>query len=410
MTPTRRKWLSITTAVGVTATSGCLDGIIADSEDSSEEDSGSENESDSDADSEDEAEDLEDETEDSEDEAEDEPTRLEGDLNEIIDEVRWFATEYDSAIDTYREEIENAVDAVNELLDSLEDSGSLSMDEYEAASDDLSQIADSITAALYPHFDDSIFNFSGLNHQYLSDLESYIEFSDWPAAEQELKDFRSSYQALATGRSISNRYSDSPIDNRLYDWLSGEDDDHLFEIRFIKEDNTIDSDDDEPGFARYVTDNADRDITHTPFSTSPPRRSLTEARRWYDPVSSEHGRESQLHLNIHPIGQGEIDTSETEYDSLYIQRYSDVETAETALDQLLDREDEADVVLNGKREFGDETWDQIGYMINGDRKYSYLKQAGVYLVVLEPSRDIWHDHENDHFGSLPETFVLPELD
>ena len=381
--PTRRRWLQLT-GVGLSVgLAGCGEtpnpsgvgessGNVENSQPSSTQDSG-------DAESGSEPE------ESSVDDYVPEGGRLITETNEILSEIEWFATEYDSAIYQYRNTHFEAIREIEDLLEVLDDGRPISSHDLDRVSDSLNRGIAVSEDVLEPHFTDH-FYFGYIENEYISEAQSYRRRSDWPVVRENLEDAREMYRGALTGKATSERYSTDPIYNRLYEFIRGSDvNDRFFELRLEGPMRNP--------YKAYVTQ-GNAEIMYDPIDGRV-EESLTEL---YAPFNAPIDRTHSLLMNAYnegvlgPDRTDRIDPRELEPMSLYVQKYKEIDHAQTAYDLIM--EDKTVESTGTLRPQGEE-WDQVYYHKDESTIYLYAKLVGDFIFVLGQSRDAWDKRSDD---------------
>ncbi len=387
MQPTRRRYLAIT-SVGIgTGVAGCLSSgsniTYPDPEPDEPEDE------------------QEDEAEDDEPDVEAINERLADDTDELYEEIRWFETEYDGMIREHRSRVREVVDAVESLLETLEEDGQIDQDQLEDVESFAEEVAGEVNEIPEPQFEDH-FNYQGVNSQF-SDADRFRRREDWERVESELREIRSTYRGASSSSSLSRRYASNPIDNRLYDWFGGGE--KMYETRYISDERNHHPDedaDDVPGFGVYVINDSSRRISHKPIGQAP-LRVLSSMDDDFAPFEEPADRRYRLYVRIHDVGDsGDVNPRETDSFAVYGQRYDDLVAADEAFESVTATKD-----IEDEEEWGDETWNQVLYSKDGQRMYAYLIRAGTYLFAVGPSRTAWEEREDDWNELLDETWMNP---
>lgn len=402
MQSTRRRYLAIA-SVGVgSGVAGCLSSgsNISYPEAESDELGGG---SDEDA-----GEDAAEEEEDAEPAVEAINERLADETDEIYDELRWFETAYESTSREYRGRLGEVVDALDTLLSELETTGEVSAESVAEAREIADDEAADVHELFEPQFENH-YNFAALNRQRFDTVNRFREREDWDRVERELQSVRSIYRTLSLRREVEERYSPNPIENRLYEWFAGDQEDRLFEVRYISDrlGHNPDTDSREPGYGAYVLEDASREIR---FLETPIGQRNREARSVIDdafePFAESTDRSFRLYVRIHDTEDSDdIDPEDTDSLAVYGQQYEDMDAADAAFESVMAEKDIEETV-----EWGDETWNRVLYTREGRRHYAYFMRAGAYLFAVGPSRTPWEERDDDWNALLDNTWMNPEHD
>jgi len=330
--------------------------------------------------------------------------RLADETDEIYDELRWFETEYESTSREYRSRLGDVVDALEELIAELDTTGELSAESVSDTRPLAHRKAADVHELFEPQFDDH-YNFEALNRQRFDTIDRFRSRQDWERVDRELQSLRNIYRTLSLRREVESRYSPNPIENRLYEWLAGDREDRLFELRYVSDrsDHHPDTDSSEPGYGVYVIDDASRQIRHleTPIGqrNRTARSTIDEA---FAPFTESTGRSYRLYVRIHDVeASGSINPEDTDSLAVYGQRYVDMAAADAAFESVMDEKDLEETV-----EWGDETWNRVLY---GRRHYAYFMRAGSFLFAVGPSQTPWEERDDDWNELLDGTWIKPTI-
>lgn len=401
----RREYIALLGSSSTIAIAGCTGGGPSDLGSGPSDDSGESDDGDVEENSDDEA--VDDEgNEDDEGEQEPVDPRLNDDLEDVFTEMRWFETEYGSAEMQHRNQVGRAVEALRDVLHPLQDFEVVTTEEFDESAEIVRDASEKAMEALEPQFE-NVYNFVVLNRNRLPDIRRYLEVDDWDAAEEELEDLIRIHRAVSHERAINDRYSESPIDNRLYDWLGG---DLLFEIRHVGDDvNHRNTGDDTAGYGRFILEDSETDVRHDALSDIRPYAPLIEFRNGFDVFRDDEGRNFEIYIRAHDVDvdQDTIDPRDIDESALvFVQRYESPEAAQSAFERIGDRLD-----VDRELEVDNETWRQIVHRNDeGNRIYGYDILSGKFLITFGLSRTIWDQRDEEYHELLRDTFLLPSSD
>jgi len=393
MQPTRRRYLSIA-SVGIgTGVAGCLSSGSNITYPEPEPD---------DEDEPDETDEPDEDEEDDEPDVEEINERLADETEEIYDELRWFETEYDDMIREHRSRVREIVDALDSLLETLDEEGRIDQDQLEDVESFAREVANEVNDIPEPQFDEH-FNYRGYNSAF-SDVDRFRRREDWERVESELQEIRSGYRGASSSSALRRRYSPNPIDNRLHSWFGG--DGKMYETRYISDERNHHPDEDDDGVAGYgvyVINDSSRSVSHTPIGRAP-LRVLETMDDDFEPFDESTNRRFRLYVRIHDVGgSGDVNPGDTDSFAVYGQRYDDLVAADEAFETVTD-----DKEIEDEEEWGEETWNQVLYNRDGNRTmYAYLIRAGTYLFAVGPSRTAWEERDDDWDELLDGTWVNP---
>lgn len=331
--------------------------------------------------------------------------RLASETTDIYDELRWFETEHDETIDRYQSRIREVVDAIDSLLESLDADGQLGTDQLGDVRDFANEVVSGVNEIPEPYFNDH-FNYPALNNSHFPEIERFTKLEDWERVRTELEKLRSSYRGASSSRALDQRYSPNPIDNRLFDWFGGESAETMFEVRYISDDPNHHpdiEDQDVAGYGVYILNDATRNIKrYTPIGRAP-LRVLSSMNEQFAPFEVSTDRSYRFYVQVHSVGgSGDVDPETTESMPIYGQKYEDLRAADAAFESVM-----GDKLIEGKEQWGEETWNQVLYTRNGRRIYGYFIRAGSYLFAIGPSRTPWGDREDDWDKLITGTWLKP---
>ena len=331
--------------------------------------------------------------------------RLADETDEIYDELRWFETEYESTSREYRGRLGEVVDALEELLAELETTGEISAESVAETREIADEEAADVHELFEPQFEDH-YNFAALNRQRFDTVDRFRDREDWDRVEDELQSLRNIYRTLRLRREVEDRYSPNPIENRLYEWFAGVEEDRLFEVRYISDrpGHHPDTDSREPGYGAYVLEDASREIR---FLNTPVGQRNREARSTIDddfaPFVESTDRAYRLYVRIHDVeDDDDIDPEDTDSLAVYGQQYADMAAADAAFESVMAEKD-----LEATVDWGDESWNRVLYTREGLRHYAYFIRAGSYLFAVGPSRTPWEERDDDWNELLDGTWINP---
>ncbi|CAI49957.1 uncharacterized protein NP_3732A [Natronomonas pharaonis DSM 2160] len=326
----------------------------------------------------------------------DEPTRqLVAATDRVLDEIEWFATEYEDAMDAYVSALDRAIETVLQL----ENTTTITEGDIERLEDVAEHVEVTIQDELEPHFR-LHGRVSRRNERAIERVERFGERGDRPAVNDELESLRSFYEGIRGFLFRQRNLSRDPIRNRLVEFLSRDDiggdiDDILFEFRYRNGESLS---------TRAYTEDGQED-RDDPNLLGEPAATPAGSIRWsptytfterFEPMSVPQGRRDELALVVNdwedydgtPVG---VYTDRFHSWPVYIQRYHSPAAAETAASLLVDGPVflEADWAVA----IGDIEWRQARYRLDGDVIYAPFKQFGPYIITLAPSRTSIEDRE-----------------
>jgi len=393
MQPTRRRYLSIA-GVGIgTGVAGCLSTGSNISYPEPEPEEPDEKKA--------EQEEEDEQQEDDEPDVEAINERLADDTNEIYEELRWFETEHSETVRRHQSRVREVVTALDSLLADLEEDGEIDADQVADVESFADEVSGEVNEIPEPHFEEH-YNYRGFNSKF-ADVERFREREDWERVQEELEAIKRGYRGASSSSALRERYSANPIDNRLFDWLGG--DNKMYELRYISDrrnHHPSEDDDNVPGYGVYILNDSTRGVSYKPIGRAP-LRILSSMDDEFEPFEDETDREFRFYARIHDVGDsGDVDPRNTDSFRVYVQRYDSLEAADAAFKNVT-----ADKVIEGEESWASETWKQILYSRDGRRVYAYFIRAGEYTFAVGPSRTPWEERDDDWNQLLEGTWVIP---
>jgi hypothetical protein len=323
--------------------------------------------------------------------------RLAAEVARVYNEIEWFATEYDAAIDTYRRALGDAMATVQQVRDAaVFDANSL--EPVRTATD---RAVETTEAELGGHFGipDQMRDRIGV---HVSTIERFGRRGDLDRVDEELARLYSYLRGIRSDLFVRRVLSDRQIDSTLYRALhddtadaDGTDDANanegeearpgLFEIRHST------------GYAGYAYAGP-RYIDRDPFGAAPGsdtnsgRELLAIQRTQFEEVDEATGRTGFARVVSYavpdaPSQPANLDPLDYNRVSVFIQRYTDASAAAVTVDTLLD----TSVSREGAYSSGRDRWQRVYYAAAGDVTYAFLIQAGRFVLVAAPSEVAWEE-------------------
>ncbi|MFC7187792.1 hypothetical protein [Halorubrum yunnanense] len=266
----------------------------------------------------------------------------------VVDDAVWFATEYPTAVATYRDAIADVVAEIDAVRAEADESGAVSLtmaDRLNAAGRDAAERA---AEALEPHFHPEAM-IRGRARRHVEELRTVAPRNDVDRFLEELDRMRRAFAGIGTAIYVAEAFSRDPIHNRLLDRLLyplPEDDERRRELRseaFVEV--ALAS----RGFAAFAHEPYDDERYDRPdiprfYGSAFGADRREELRARMGPVPRPEDRTEELVVAFAtrpPAGDRPGETFEGwayELDGtpLYVQRYPDGETASDRLDAVLD--------------------------------------------------------------------------
>jgi len=346
-------------------------------------------------------------------------------LNDITEFVDWKATEYTSAINSYR----NGLQIVEARLDELseKEASTISqseLDEVFEAADDAASIDDGLGK-----YYERTPNLSGLASNLQTDLQRDLDRSDYNQLSADIDSYKNSYGGLTTSPDINRRFPTDPVYGNAYELFIGaenvdeqeieeedldeedlteeeleydpeEYDDYIFETMLADGEDGIED-------AFFVTYD-DVSISEDPFNYAPEGLVSSSRDMPVDEVFGElidrSGHEIQLESRMNIIRQSlyeeypdeyfetgnSVSIADSEYVGVAIQQLADSEAAEELYEEYIETGTlDSEVELNGY------SWERVFFSDVSPTVYLHIKRHGEYVVCMDVTDVQW---ENRVFG------------
>ncbi|ATW89311.1 hypothetical protein halTADL_2580 [Halohasta litchfieldiae] len=336
-------------------------------------------------------------------------SRIAEETASIYDELRWFETEYDRTMRTYRGRLRDVYTEVESLLETLTTDGRLDAQPLEDVEAFANDVASTVIEIPKPQFTGHI-NFSAVNDDRFPVAKQFRNRKDWDRVERELEYVARIYGEASTVKATEERYSPNPVDNRLHEWLAGDEPGTMFEIRHRSDDPDQHDDADQrlPGHGVYVVNDSSREIEYLDRPMGGRRYELLSSiDNRFEPFAESTDRRYQLYVRFHDVGtSGRIDPTQTDPLAVYGQQYADLAAAEAAFETVVASE-AFDLEIESQVDWGDETWNQVLYTKDGQRFYAYFCRADSYLFAVDPSPTPWEERSDEWTELLSGTWLNP---
>ncbi|MGQ3328238.1 hypothetical protein [Halorubrum sp. FL23] len=265
----------------------------------------------------------------------------------VVDDVVWFATEYPSAIETYRTAIREVVAEIDAVRDVADETDTVTAGMADRLDEAGRAAADTAADALGPHFHPRP-RIVSRTERHVAVLREFAPRGDVDRFLEELSRMRRGFSAIGTLTYAKEAYSRDPIHNRLLRRLLSplpEDDD---ERRRVRGEAFVELGLASRGFATfahepYDDEEYDREripqIYGQPFGAS--RREELRARLGPIPRSEDRTEELFVAFATRPVAGNRPSRTfegwvhELDGVPLYVQRYPDAATAGDRLDEAI---------------------------------------------------------------------------
>lgn len=338
---------------------------------------------------------------------------------EIVDDVLWFATTYQDAIDGYLEATADVLEAVSSLSESIREP----TDPTVAMADQLKNVgysaAERAEDALEPHFSPADLLRSRTD-RHIPVLTRSARRDDADRFLEELDRMHGSFFRIQTPIYVAKRFSRDPIHNRLLDRLvSGQIGNVLVGIA-VPDRRQFTA----LAYSPYPDESGTHPPTFTDDTLSAARHKALRNR--FGPVVQPTERTEELFFIFakrpelasrrQNAFRGTLE--DLEGVPLYVQQYPDTETAGERLNAVLDAGDtegQEPIVPEADESDGAIEWHRYYHREAGsDRtdlndfagvQYGYLLQAGEFLFATGFSGDAWEERTRWQ-GQLTDSWVM----
>ncbi|SDM74194.1 hypothetical protein SAMN04487949_2460 [Halogranum gelatinilyticum] len=294
----------------------------------------------------------------------------------VVDEIAWFARDYDAAIATTKAAMRRGAAVVEEA----ESQATLDGETLDWVDDNLGEVTGTVETALAPHF--GLHNTVADENDYHSSVtRKFVARGDMDRAREELTRWRGFYTARTTDTFVDEVLSDGPIQNRLVRLAAGAptDDDErlLLGVSHLA-----------TGFRAYAysgTADGRRDFSSTPAADA----EGVDTAEAFVPFGYAEGRvdETVLVARLLPDGFRRGNAGRLDGNELYVQEYAGVAEATAAVDALL----AGPLTQEGSYDFGSTAWRRVYAREPDDALYAFLVQAGPYVLTAAPSLTAWEE-------------------
>lgn len=266
----------------------------------------------------------------------------------IVDDAVWFATEYPSAVEAYRDAIRDLVAEIDAVRKSVEADDAVTVEMAERLDDAGRAAGDRAADALEPHFHPRA-RIVSRTERYVDPLRRFADRDDVDRFSEEIARMRRAFAAVGTDTYVREAFSRSPIHNRLLDRLLYPLPDDRDRRRAVRKDAFVEIAAASRGFSTfahvpYDDDRHDRSRIPRIYGSAFGSDRRAELRARLGPIPNPDGRTEEVFVAFAtrpPAGNRPSRTFEGwahELDGtpVYVQRYPDAETAAARLESALD--------------------------------------------------------------------------
>ena len=306
----------------------------------------------------------------------------------ILDEISWFATEYDAAIRRYR----NAINRLLSTISQIRDSSDVSEHDLQRLRNGAEDVAAITAEDIAPHFDvhDRLLTPQNV---YYRNAKKFAERGDWDRADDELAVMYDYYDMRQREYVIEEELSAAPVQGRLLAALRA---DSIPDS--LRKRHDVAKDVDSALFELYYPGASYRSFAYSEepsmiYGKSIDHRDIN-AFRSFEGLEEERGRTGRAYLTANIVSKRNRKqwTYDLPNDVVFLQAYSNPATASNAIERMSG----SSVSQEGTETLGGRLWQRVYYYYDGDIVYAYLLQAGRFLLAVSPSRTAWEERP-DHW-------------
>jgi len=302
-------------------------------------------------DGDDDGEDGESDDEDQPDDDEPEPVpneALAAATRNVVDDAVWFATEYPSAVETYRDAVREVVAEIDAVRDAADANDAVSGEMADRLDEAGRAAAETADDALEPHFHPGS-RIRSRTERHVGELRTFAPRGDVDRFLEELSRMRRGFAAVGTATYVDEAFSREPIHNRLLRRLLFPLPDAGPERRRIQSEAFVELGLASRGFSAFAHepyDDEEHDRSRIPriYGNAFEEARREELRARLGPIPRPEDRTEELFVAFATRPEAGNSPSQTfegwayELDStpVYVQRYPDAATASDRLDEALD--------------------------------------------------------------------------
>ncbi|PAU83215.1 hypothetical protein CK500_10455 [Halorubrum salipaludis] len=265
----------------------------------------------------------------------------------VVDDAVWFATEYPSAVETYRAAIREVVAEIDDVRDEADANDAVTVEMADRLDEAGRAAADTAADALEPHFHPRS-RIVSRTERHVEELRTFAPRGDVDRFLEELSRMHSNFAAVGTATYVDEAFSREPIHNRLLDRLLYPLPDDPEERRRVRGEAFVELGLASRGFSAfahepYDDEEHDRDRIPRIYGNAFEAARREELRARLGPIPRSEDRTEELFVAFAARPEAGNRPSETfegwahELDGvpLYVQRYPDAATASDRLDEAI---------------------------------------------------------------------------
>lgn len=285
----------------------------------------------------------------------------------IVDEVTWFATAYESSVDSYIGLCEQAITTIEQVRRS----STLTDTQLEKVRTAVLRASENFDAELESHFD-----VYGPNPEpHLDAISTFAERGDIDRAHQELTALLDHMEDVSSGLFVQKRLARDPIQDTLWRALTDvADGSVLFGFKLHS-----------AGFDGWCYPTKPEQFNKYTWGAV-----NADYRDVFGPTTVTDGRTHDLSVTVNQVPkQLQWEKNYFTHLPVFVQRYDSTTAAEAAYEKLTDTA----VTIESQVEFGPATWDQGYFYYDGDIQYAYFLQVGTVIYGVAPSKTPWDERD-----------------
>ncbi|WP_123622027.1 hypothetical protein [Halorubrum sp. CSM-61] len=264
----------------------------------------------------------------------------------VVDDAVWFATEYPSAIETYRTAIRELVAEIDDVRDAADGADAVTVEMADRLDEAGRAAADTAAGALEPHFHPRS-RIVSRTERHVEVLREFAPRDDVDRFLEELSRMRRGFAAVGTATYVDEAFSREPIHDRLLNRLLYPLPEDPSERRRARGEAFVELGLASRGFSAFAhepyDDEHDRDRIPRIYGTAFEAARREELRARLGPIPRSEDRTEELFVAFATRPEAGNRPSRTfegwarELDGvpLYVQRYPDAATASDRLDAAL---------------------------------------------------------------------------
>ncbi|WP_144923079.1 hypothetical protein [Halorubrum salsamenti] len=327
----------------------------------------------------------------------------------VVDDAVWFATEYRTATETYRNAIQEVVAEIDDVREAADANDAVAVEMADRLDAAGRAAADTAADALEPHFHPRS-RIVSRTDRHVEVLREFAPRDDVDRVLEELSRMRRGFAAVGTATYVDEAFSREPIHNRLLNRLLFPLPDDPAERRRVRGEAFVEIGLASRGFSAFAHEPYDDDehdrgriprIYGNPFEAA--RREELRARLGPIPRSEDRTEELFVAFATRPVAGNRPSRTfegwahELDGVPLYVQRYPDASTASDRLDGALAAAStegrapiDPDATAAGSDFSGNATAEENG--TNGD------SEAPTYQGPTRWHRLYHHEAEGERYG------------